>query len=515
MKINRNKDGLITLRAGMLLAGALLATSMVVVAQEKTDAQGPEKGSSSSAAQPAVIPATQSAAVDTVEAEIALRKSMGLPALPRLEPTDYRMEEDPIPTTPRGSVPRPKAAPVFGDKVLDKTKYPTQPVKVNFIPPAKVKKVQGWVKVIIERGNRRLPDQWCEVKNNSITMNLTDDATFRLDLSCLPGVIAPAPIISPADWDNPPAVDGLRLKKSAQGSRSVQVSLQPAGAVRYQVFMADGSRMTGFDYELVDPEGKDMGVPAEQAHEDWINQDNQTSQQVLISKLPLNKPFWIFSNLPGTVGRRNVEVLLTPDKPAREVTLRVAVGETYTVSLTDPQGKPTQSLSALVLLLDAKGERIVTSLEFTNRGEFLLKHMDVAPGQTLRLIVGGRTNFQREVINLDPAHTEVTVQLKAGLNLMGKLVDDASGQPLSHERLYLNSGTTPPEHAIDIAVMEQVTTNDKGEFTFTTASPGLCQVNGQQLEGVTGNIVDMTHPPTEPIVVRVKSIKPRKRVGAQ
>lgn len=463
-----------------------------------------------SATQPATNSSTQAGPVDTVAAEIALRHKLELEPLPVPEQSDYFFSEEDLYAhfaLPNGPGRQ------FGERVLDESPYPSKPVKVTFIPPANVKQVRGWVKVMIESHERRLPDQLLKVKDNSITMNLPDDAGFRLDISCLPGVYLYMPSFGPEDWHGINWTDGkgIRLITLADGARQVEMPLEPAGAIAYQVKMEDGTPVKIKELFILDTHREGLGIEDDAGRIHWVGRSYGPRLQVLISKLPIGKPFVVNSSHDILMGYLVAPAQLTAENPAQEVTRVVSPGRTYIVQVLDLKGRPAGRIMAVAVQLDAQGKIVKEDLIHSSaQGQFQLEHVDLAANQSLVLMIGGLPGVMWEMVKLDLDHPLLTVQQRAGLHLKGRLVDNATGRPILQEELWIK-----PLHAVPSSILfpfaeEKVVTNDQGEFEFSTLSPNAFQVHSMDLQGFTGADVDMANPPEKPIEVRVKSISGKR-----
>lgn len=491
MNINRIVAGCGSIAAMSLVVGASLYIQPAM-AQETIHSQ-PSTGAASEVQKP----------VDTVAVEIALRQKLELEPLPVPEQSDYYLYEEDLDA--HLSVPNGPGR-LFGEAILDENPYPAKPVKVNFLPPANVKQVRGWVKVMIESHERRMPDQFLKVKDNSITMNLPDDAEFRLDISCLPGVYLYMPSLGPEDWHGINWTDGkgIRLVTHTDGIRQVDVPLEPAGAIAYQVKLEDGTPVKINEFFMLDTYLKSLGIEDEARRSDWVGKSYGPRQQVLISKLPIGKPFVVYARQEVIPRYVRTTALLTPDNPVQEITGVIPVGQAATVTVLDDKGKPLSGIHGWARFSNASKDRADEVSVMTDaQGQIIQTHVALAPGETLFISIAPGTGWQRDSIQLDMEHLQASMQLKPGLHLKGKLVHDATDKPIAKEIVYAVYYDSKSKAVGLTSYAESVVTDENGEFEFTGLSPREYQVRAFMLE-MTHTDFDMRQPPTEPLVVRVK-----------
>jgi beta-lactamase regulating signal transducer with metallopeptidase domain len=265
------------------------------------------------------------------------------------------------------------------------------------------------------------------------------------------------------------------------GPMSIDLPVIPAGAIQGQVTNLDGSNCESFDASvIIASKSPDMGP-----HQ-FLNVDSTevAPGKFLFQRLPLGGSYQILvrSGEPASMATRLSDpVELNEANPIKSIDLQFAKGKDLVVRVQDENQQPAKSVQCRFSFSVSGGG---TSHGFSKNGStnsngvMVFKNVEWQICSSPALVVPPTKTRQGMYINLDPAESEVTVQLKRGLAASGKIIDDASGRPIRNTSFRLGPKNLLPGGGF-VDWLEGKTNAD-GEFQLNNLEP---QVYRLFLEG--------------------------------
>jgi beta-lactamase regulating signal transducer with metallopeptidase domain len=233
----------------------------------------------------------------------------------------------------------------------------------------------------------------------------------------------------------------------------VELSTIPAGSIHGTVENAPEGQF-GVSVVLVEsPSGQDV-FPLEV-------RSKRNERAYSLGPLPLGGTYIAYAHSKAAIALSE-PLTLTDRAPIQEVKLTFAPGETVEGRVTYPDGSPANGLPIELSISTKYSHGFSTAIGVTGaNGEFVVEHVDFDQPVTYAIILKPEKDFV-EVRHEFSRGEPVEIQLERGLVLEGRVVEDATGNPVPGVEVYGTS--TQPEVSI---VDADARTDEAGRFRFT------------------------------------------------
>lgn len=331
----------------------------------------------------------------------------------------------------------------------------TRRVVVQFIPPAGSKQAEGVIKVDgIEEQNK-----WMTLKDGRARFDAPLNSSIYIETHLLPGAIGRQKRLTVAEGSGP---------------METRLQLYPAGAIRCRVVDGNGQPVSMSDFDVDFPfssELKDQGF----GMGTQVVRSVTAANEVLLASMPLNVPIKVRAmDKMGLYVVVSKPLVLTAQHPVQDVELQLVPGQSFTIHLRDPDGKPMVGQPvALVWEPAPRSTMGMCSQVSDGRGDIQFDHLNMNAGDGWDVQVKGQLGLADIQASLKAGKPDVTLQPGRGLQIRGSIIDAATGRPLFNV----------PVHAFDRGQPRDATafTNEQGEFVFDTLLPGVYQLSAPSI----------------------------------
>lgn len=212
--------------------------------------------------------------------------------------------------------------------------------------------------------------------------------------------------------------------------------------------------------------------------------------------LPIGGTYVIMA-VSGSAAALSKPVTLTSAEPIKELDLAFAKGLPVTGTILKPEGTPAPSMATRLLIETEYSHTHSTAPSVEgSAGTFRFDNVNPDLPVTYALEIKPAHDYQ-EVRQIVTPGEDVEIRLEPGLTLEGRVIDDATGNPIPGVEVYAIS--TQPQSSI---VDADAVTDTSGAFRFTRLPDQLYSVGAREVQPITP--IEAKAGSTAPVEIRVK-----------
>ncbi|GJM24632.1 MAG: hypothetical protein DHS20C16_10470 [Phycisphaerae bacterium] len=346
-------------------------------------------------------------------------------------------------------------------------KVATRTVMVKLIPPEGWPKPTGWLRVdYVEPGSNisRQFDLDIEAGQVSIDVPLNESGFGRFTCGQL---------ISPGYW-----IEESRYEQTQAGEdpHIIEIPIHPAGSVFGTVVDADGNPYSGASVRL-----NEVEQPTGRAIDsDHLQAKTGADGRFALTLVPLDGTYIPTVSDYSAGLEKHVygdEIEINAQSPTHEIRLEMPKGVDVPVQVVGPDGAPVPG--AQINLNHQTGTSgfggMTHSCDSGGRHTFKGVNFDV-PG-TYSIIARPTATLAGTSVEIDSSSVPVTISLSQGCRLVGVLINQKTGEPISGRIV-----SARPVHGSDVRYTHQIEagTDDKGKFVFQNLAQGTYRLNAHR-----------------------------------
>lgn len=244
------------------------------------------------------------------------------------------------------------------------------------------------------------------------------------------------------------------------------VELLPAGAVRGDVHLADGSLARDFQVDVMSVEpiktfsGKNQRVY--QPH---------PAGRFLLTDVPLGHEYRVLvtDDRPNSVAAvMSKPFRLDDSHPIADLNIQIEEGRGHIIKLVDENGEPASGAKAGGWFRPGKTFSRSMGFRVQDNGELVLKHVSSSIPGTTTLQVKAAGGFVGQSVSLDWDNLPDQLMLKRGVTASGRLVDAETGRGIANASFFL---FPQPSKAATFREAITTKTDEEGRFSFDSLEP--------------------------------------------
>jgi hypothetical protein len=282
---------------------------------------------------------------------------------------------------------------------------------------------------------------------------------------------------------------------AGDGPQTIDVAVQPAGAIYGEAVEADGSPGAGlliFARTFKHPHDPGFFVGADVKNQSWGPNDLQN--QFVATGLPFGGEY-IIELQRDDLFVSSEPVLIDASNPIRRVKLVVPVGHPLTVHLSDENGAPAAGVAFRLEYRASPDNRSDGPIHWTDgEGLCTIPSVNLAALDRCSVRVESRSRYQSALAPCVAGQSSVDVHLKTGKTLTGTAVDAASLRPVAGVEVYAMYADDLSKLGFPaFAFFEaEAPTDEQGRFRFTDLPDSAVYLNTRQ--------ANLAAPRTRPVV---------------
>jgi hypothetical protein len=274
-----------------------------------------------------------------------------------------------------------------------------------------------------------------------------------------------------------------------EGPFNMNLTCFPAGAIYGNIREADGRPAVGVMISIVEVK-KAPNRPQGSLDIDIKNSSSSSdiTETFTATPLPIGGTYIIVAHR-DTSYAVSPHLLISQEDPIQETDLILQPGITVHGQVFQPNGEPAAGMSFDHSYNPSPNQGFSTSNKTTDRlGRFTLHGVTPSLSGTYAIRFRENPGFQRHEIVYKPSHRPLVVNLKAGLRITGRVIDDVSGWPIPGIEVYVIPRPYSPERTgFEDA---DAKTDKEGRFVFTTLDSGDYELNARGAK-----LADQNQPP--------------------